>query len=964
MEVTFTKFTNTEGIFTKTADLKQGSLVREPQAKFYKGKFESVTVNWGDDFIQYISNLEHSEALCLGTHKNKKQGIVVNGIRLESNFTYRDEPGTYNLCYLDIDEINKLDSVSTISDVMDYVFQQLPELKKVSSGFVVYPSSGSYLFREEDNYQFSDLTGLHIYFLLRSDYHAKRDLKPYVEASSLVNGVSRYTVKLSKSGEGITRGFKHVTDLTTFDSNKPIFTSGSSCGAGVRQDRGKPLFIKPFKNSYDDFEFDNFTTDEIKLLKDNLKNSPENKEKLRVIQTELSSKGKGAGALKEIEGDHNGDPVYEFDINTEIPLEINASGSVVKSVSAFEVLFNPEEYNDSFCLDVEEPDYARGLSCKLYVSDSRVYVKSYAHGGRRFQMTWTPAGVLDVLNNLGWEGMDNISGGKNNWLSLLSEAGIDEDDRAEVIEHLAGKGTGKSGKTVSALNRLIASKGKSKKNSKLNDKLNEMNAKYDFIATAGNNIICYSARNSIGQKIVKKKNIRSFIEVELPNTVFALSASGAPKPVQVAEEWLRWDKRNEFEDFAFRPSTTEQRVRPPETSKDVPAEMRNLFTGWACEPVQVQDFDRCQGRACDGVGCLKWAAGEGNWGLCKEQECNWTYWANHIYENMCNKNDKLARVFISWIANIFQSPEQIPGTTMCIWGEGGCGKSQAITPITVGILGEFGVTANGDKDLTGDFNSHFACKLLMEGDEATFGDDPKSVRRMKSLTTSKYISVNEKYVPGYSVMNYMRVFLTSNDENFVFAEADERRQQIMKVGTSRKQDFDYFARFAVNGDMRKGKERIPDELNVHAGELLGMLLKWEVTDIHEIVDTDALRESKKRSHPVHLRVLLRVLEEKYKYLNCGGARLFNDTVINLYKSEFSEPYLNASKFMVLFKKMMTDKFGVPNTNPRLSDAVNTEFGSGFEKGNQPRGWDIPSDMIKRIVRGGFELTQADFSDTR
>jgi hypothetical protein len=91
--------------------------------------------------------------------------------------------------------------------------------------------------------------------------------------------------------------------------------------------------------------------------------------------------------------------------------------------------------------------------------------------------------------------------------------------------------------------------------------------------------------------------------------------------------------------------------------------------------------------------------------------------------------------------------------------------------------------------------------------------------------------------------------------------------------------------------------------------------------------------------------------------------LFNDTVRELYKSEFQESYLNPAKFITRFKRWMEQKLEIKNKNSRLQVEQKNFFGKEFPKDAQPRGWDIPGNIRERLVRADIGLTQMDFRDT-
>lgn len=95
----------------------------------------------------------------------------------------------------------------------------------------------------------------------------------------------------------------------------------------------------------------------------------------------------------------------------------------------------------------------------------------------------------------------------------------------------------------------------------------------------------------------------------------------------------------------------------------------------------------------------------------------------------------------------------------------------------------FGVncTQIGAKDLESDFNYHYASKLLAIIDEALISKD-ESVEKLKHLSTSKNITVNNKGVTQYEQPFFGKFLLASNNiRKFIKTDDDEVRFWIRKL---------------------------------------------------------------------------------------------------------------------------------------------------------------------------------------
>lgn len=87
----------------------------------------------------------------------------------------------------------------------------------------------------------------------------------------------------------------------------------------------------------------------------------------------------------------------------------------------------------------------------------------------------------------------------------------------------------------------------------------------------------------------------------------------------------------------------------------------------------------------------------------------------------------------------------------------------------------------GSSDFQSSFNSHYATKNVIIVEE-TLLEKNLSVEKLKAITTSKYLPVNEKFVSAYQVPFYGKVILTSNNETkFAKIDPEEIRFFVRKL---------------------------------------------------------------------------------------------------------------------------------------------------------------------------------------
>jgi hypothetical protein len=131
-------------------------------------------------------------------------------------------------------------------------------------------------------------------------------------------------------------------------------------------------------------------------------------------------------------------------------------------------------------------------------------------------------------------------------------------------------------------------------------------------------------------------------------------------------------------------------------------------------------------------------------------------------------------------------------------------------------------TADDERYLTGNFNSHLESCLALVLDEAQWAGAKKAEGRLKGLTTGKEHLIERKGAEPYKVKNLTRVIILGNEDWLVPATGDERRWAVFNVGTGKMQQRAFFR------EMREGMEANDGE---GYGLLLATLRAIDLTDI-------------------------------------------------------------------------------------------------------------------------------------
>jgi Family of unknown function (DUF5906) len=245
-----------------------------------------------------------------------------------------------------------------------------------------------------------------------------------------------------------------------------------------------------------------------------------------------------------------------------------------------------------------------------------------------------------------------------------------------------------------------------------------------------------------------KGNNISFLKVATFRQWFANQFVGSGREqVTLANYWLQHPERRQYEGIDFAPNG-----RPKHGHY-------NLFQGFAVEPRQGD--------------CSKFLA--------------------HLKDNVCRGDADLNDWVTGWFAQIAQQPETKPGTSLALRGQQGVGKT-IVGEIIGSLLGRphYHVVAD-PRFVTGRFNAHLASLLLLHADEAFWAGDVRTEGKIKDLITGTTHPVEYKGKETIWVNNYIRLFVTGNQDWVVPAALQERRFAVLDVGDEHMQEHEYFA---------------------------------------------------------------------------------------------------------------------------------------------------------------------------
>ena len=267
-------------------------------------------------------------------------------------------------------------------------------------------------------------------------------------------------------------------------------------------------------------------------------------------------------------------------------------------------------------------------------------------------------------------------------------------------------------------------------------------------------------------------------------------AVGKEKPRPISMAWMEWKGRRQYDGIVFAP---EQKVE---------SRWYNQWRGFTVQP---------EAGTHPAVEAFK----------------------EHALLNVCGGDPKLFNWLMGYFAHMIQRPWEKPLVALVFKGAKGTGKNALIDRVGA-LLGIHYVTADNDRYLLGNFNSHLESNLCFVLDEAAWAGDKRAEGRLKGLITGAKHLIEHKGKEPRVRKNLSRIVIIGNEEWIVPATVDERRFAVFSLGDGRRQDRKFFI------DMREGMEQ------GGYSQLLAYFQSFDLStvDVNEAPNTAALIEQK------------------------------------------------------------------------------------------------------------------------
>lgn len=165
---------------------------------------------------------------------------------------------------------------------------------------------------------------------------------------------------------------------------------------------------------------------------------------------------------------------------------------------------------------------------------------------------------------------------------------------------------------------------------------------------------------------------------------------------------------------------------------------------------------------------------------------------NHV-NLLCNNNKDTIEFFTQWLAHLLFNTTKRIGICPIIKGEEGCGKGTIYSIISRMIGSKYCLmTASPENTIFTRFNDILHKKILVNLNEAEFGNFSKTMEAFKELITDNKYTMEEKNKSRIELNNYMWFLITTNNDKLFNISSSNRRFYFIECDNSKKNDREYF----------------------------------------------------------------------------------------------------------------------------------------------------------------------------
>jgi hypothetical protein len=195
-------------------------------------------------------------------------------------------------------------------------------------------------------------------------------------------------------------------------------------------------------------------------------------------------------------------------------------------------------------------------------------------------------------------------------------------------------------------------------------------------------------------------------------------------------------------------------------------------------------------------------------------------WIDHVINVICSGNKATAKKVLQWFAHIIQKPDE--KAFAMIWrSEQGAGKSIFYDLFSKTIGDYLTLQLSKMETLTEKHNKILEGRLLVNPNECSNYPTMKDMNVLKSFITEVALNINPKNRPCYTIDNWARLLITTNDKFSARLSYDDRRWLCLEVSSSTIGKKAYF-------------KPLVDSLNCREThkELFNYLANYDISDFH------------------------------------------------------------------------------------------------------------------------------------
>lgn len=214
--------------------------------------------------------------------------------------------------------------------------------------------------------------------------------------------------------------------------------------------------------------------------------------------------------------------------------------------------------------------------------------------------------------------------------------------------------------------------------------------------------------------------------------------------VSAAGAWLSWPLRDEVDRMTYRPGCVGRVVEPNGQVA------WSTWPGWGAEPSATSSDAKVK---------------------------PFLTLLNHLF---AGAEPEAIKWFIRWCAYPIKYPSTKLFSCVLLWGRRhGTGKS--LVGYTLGKIYGRNFTEVKSANLHETHNEWAEGKQFILGDDITGSDKRQDADMLKKLITQQEIRINIKYVPSFTLPDYINWYFTSNQPDAFFLDDDDRRNFIHEV---------------------------------------------------------------------------------------------------------------------------------------------------------------------------------------